>query len=401
MAGGLTGVCERSSPGTAAWLRRAALVLALAATGFVSATFHFIAYPERRELALLLLAGLWVAVLPALLGVAWLLAWRRRISTVAHCDGEGLHLGRGRGAAREAIAAALVVHRHAGSELEIDLEDGDRLHLHASDARGAEAALRDLCLAPEQRRVAIPLEPTMPPLSAVTAGIVMAAVPVAAITVPLSPIGPVAAAFFALLALVGYGLFQAAGRIAIGSDGVVVESPRGRRFLALADIAAVRHDAGMVIELTSRELVRIATPAGRGAAIVARVEAAIRAARAQRDGADLAALDRGERTAAAWRAALLGLRASSSYRDAAIPIDRIVGTAADDRAPPARRIAAALVASTDSTASARVRIATDTLANDALRVAMQRALDGDLDEAAIAEAERVSSSARAESPSTS
>ena len=105
--------------------------------------------------------------------------------------------------------------------------------------------------------------------------------------------------------------------------------------------------------------------------------------------AALSALDRDGRPVEAWKQALRAAFTDTGYRRAPplLPED-LLHVVADARIPAERRIGAALALAerADDELRARLRIASDSLETEALRVAVERAAEGTLEEDAIEEA---------------
>src|SRR6185312_1710914 len=101
---------------------------------------------------------------------------------------------------------------------------------------------------------------------------------------------------------------------------------------------------------------------------------------------DLDRLERGGRTVAAWRddlASLLG--ESEDYRKRGLSAADLGALIEDAAAPVERRVAAAVAlgARQRDEARRRVRIATQAAADDDLRLALERAAEGEIEAAAI------------------
>ncbi|WP_437821319.1 hypothetical protein [Sorangium sp. So ce1078] len=199
----------------------------------------------------------------------------------------------------------------------------------------------------------------------------------------------------------------------VGTDGVALKSFRARRFIPYADIAAVRADGRGVwleqrggqpvllatVPRLSRRLLQSAPPGSRlGAAtevLLARLNEAMAVAeRSDASAARFAELDRRGRPIDAWRRALerlaQGAPGAADYRRADVTADDIARMLDDVTALPERRIAAAiaLAASDDPALRDRVRIAASACANEALRHALERAAEGELEAADVELAER-------------
>lgn len=190
--------------------------------------------------------------------------------------------------------------------------------------------------------------------------------------------------------------------VAIGTDGVVVRRTIGReaiRYASVRRFVPVPHGVRIELQngrvehlptLTREEQLR-ADASGAGTArrqlILDRVEQAMHAGG---EGAlalaTLERLDRQGRSIEAWRRDLATLLdAPPGYRTPALSADELAAVVEDAAAPPARRIAAtiALAAKEPTLAAERVRIAVDATANDALRRALERAAEGEIDELAV------------------
>jgi hypothetical protein len=105
--------------------------------------------------------------------------------------------------------------------------------------------------------------------------------------------------------------------------------------------------------------------------------------------ASLAALDRDGRPLEVWKQALRSLFADSGYRRAPpIPPEDLLQVVTDPRVTAERRIGAAIALSMrdDEAIVTRLRIASDAVETEALRVAVERAAEGILEEDALEEA---------------
>lgn len=105
--------------------------------------------------------------------------------------------------------------------------------------------------------------------------------------------------------------------------------------------------------------------------------------------AALAALDRDGRPLGAWKQALRAAFTDAGYRRAPpLPPDELLQIVGDTRVSAERRVGAALALSerADDDLRARLRIASDGLETEALRVAVERAAEGTLEEDALEEA---------------
>lgn len=195
----------------------------------------------------------------------------------------------------------------------------------------------------------------------------------------------------------------------IGADGVAIEARGRRTFVSYAEMARVIRAAhGAIIELHGGWQLYLpvqgknrpplpagpdAEPSAAGARealhrrelLLGRIQDAASTAAAV-SAAPIDVLDRKERSIAAWRDALrAALDRTGSYRGAHLSPEQLLDVVADVRAPPERRIAAAVALSaTDEEAhKRRIRVAAEACADDDLRTAIEHAAEGEIAEAAL------------------
>ncbi|XYI03772.1 hypothetical protein ACMHYB_29995 [Sorangium sp. So ce1128] len=227
--------------------------------------------------------------------------------------------------------------------------------------------------------------------------------------------GAVIAAALGLCCLIVYAVLKfALPRAAlVGTDGVSLRSFRARRFVPYASVAAVRADGRgvwldqrsgppLLLATVPRLSRRLLASMPRGARLGAATEVLFHrlneamavAAPSDASAARFADLDRRGRPIDAWRRALealvRGATGVAQYRRASVTEDDIARVLEDVAAPPERRIAAAvaLTASDDPAVRGRVRIAASACANEALRHALEKAAEGELEAADVELAER-------------
>ncbi len=179
---------------------------------------------------------------------------------------------------------------------------------------------------------------------------------------------------------------------AIGADGIRFRRFFRRRFYPYRAITDVSLSEGRVtLSLQDGESVRMRTVswwprAGIDEAALAlhgRIEAARAAASPLRDvRAKLSLLDRRGRAPAAWRAHLASLLGRSDYRTGALTAGDLTSVIEDASLSAEHRVAAAvaLSASEPEEARARTRIAAAASADDDLRLALDQAAEGEIDE---------------------
>ncbi len=181
----------------------------------------------------------------------------------------------------------------------------------------------------------------------------------------------------------------------VGRDGVWIDGGvLRRRFLAhveLEDVSA--HEATLLLRTPGRDVRIRCGSAEQAAAAAGRIEAARGGSRdAERRTAAEALLARQGDPIDRWRERLRGvLEASSGYREAAIDEDQLAAVVEDPEATPGLRVGAAvaLAGSSSPAARERVRIASQAQAEPQLASLLARAAEGDVDEAALAEADHV------------
>lgn len=193
--------------------------------------------------------------------------------------------------------------------------------------------------------------------------------------------------FGGLHSLFGLGMISVMGfasplwrkRVIVGAEGVEVRSWRGRVFHRFEDVQDVVRE-GLQVFLVRRDGTRVALPFAReqkAEGLIADAHWTLqKALLAYREAPDLRALDvltRGERSVTEWLAHLETL-ARGDYRSAALTRDRLEAAVADPRAEESVRAGAAwLLARQGHDAS--VRVARDRAAAPRVRVALEAALE--------------------------
>jgi hypothetical protein len=304
---------------------------------------------------------------------------------------------------RSRIQGALVKPEERGeAEVELTLGSGDSLCVHA---RGREEELaRALGFGAPLRRTVVPLGEARTPVTAVW----LAAIGGLFSTCGVGTVGVVALpvsgagwdyAWYALGAwfIVSTALFDrllSPGRLVVGADGVVLEGPFRKRFFrrdSIEDAIFVGRHLALIVREGDRLRQVNLTSEGytRKDALFYRIREALAlpAEGGARPGS--AVLLRGNESIAEWRERLRKLAVSGhGYRTGGLPMDVLVRTAADATAPAAARLgaAAAIAFGDDGEAKKELRIATEGIANDKMRIAMVSAADGMAEEEAIAAA---------------
>lgn len=323
----------------------------------------------------------------------WCWVAPRRRATV-EADGQALTIRRRRVPLDKVVAGWLLRTADRG-EVELELRSGEVVSVEVRDPQEADALLDAANVAPHERALTMRLGGPMVDLGLAAAsffpsGFVASLIAVAAEQALRLPSVTAGFTIFTLTAL-AVALSVAWLRppvVRVGHDGVSVRGGRGAWFAPWAEVTGItRQAASLTLSLRdgrARVLPLTGTPRARQDALCARIAEALAEAQAPRDlPARLASLDRQARTIEAWREALRALaEARDDYRQTGLSRDELLAALSDPHAPEERRIGAAFVLSAldPGEASARVRVAVETLAHDPVRVALTRAAEGTLDE---------------------
>jgi hypothetical protein len=204
--------------------------------------------------------------------------------------------------------------------------------------------------------------------------------------------------------------FMGSPTVLVGTDGIAIQRGRWRRYVPYRRVTAVeryplgvriqtREGAAILLPTWTHASVQAAQPSASAAdRSAAQLDEArrdvlherIRVAMASGGGdlgrAELALLDRAGRTLERWREDLGRLLEGANYRGVGLDHDSLEQVVSDPAAAPSRRVAAAFALSKtgDRAVRERARIVTEACADERLRVAIRRAVDGELDEVAEA-----------------
>jgi hypothetical protein len=232
-----------------------------------------------------------------------------------------------------------------------------------------------------------------------TAALMLGGTFLAALLHPIFSLAPLLPVLFVLIPA---GLVAFPASIHVGADGVFVSWLFYRRFYPFKDIAGVRAERRSVrLWLHSGEAVDVPVIARRSfermrgfdkmriAAVVARISAALDAARESKRPADVAALvARGGRRADEWSRAVRALLAGSGgdYRSNAVPEENLWRVAEDPTAEETARVGAAVALRTrlDDDGRARMLRVAEASVSPRIRVALQAAASAE--EEALTEA---------------
>ncbi|MFT3775061.1 MAG: hypothetical protein QM820_57670 [Minicystis sp.] len=404
-AGDVIGV-KRSRRGVSRFFVRAALAAAVGPVvlSLVGAVLSNLGADFLMELALQSWIGGWLVGTPVATILALVAGSRRALrASSVDVDDEALRLRDGEAVqaiARRQVTGALHV-AGRGDDVEITLENGDVLHVEVATPIAARALVAALGFGAAERRTVVLLGDDHDALAAGCWGVLLGVLATTVATCGLAVI-PTHFVYHVAGYLIGFvfiatSLFFARAlapkRVVVGTDGLLVDRTFGRRFLPLSAIRAVKADRqGLFFAITdgkaSREIAITAAKGDRAAALRERIlEAMANAGRAGEE-ASSALMARSGRSIGAWREALRRLVQSGGYRGETVSIDTLLRLAESAEAPAEQRIGAALAIglAEDAAAKQRLRIAVDGIANETMRLAMERAAAGAEDEAAIEEA---------------
>jgi hypothetical protein len=179
-------------------------------------------------------------------------------------------------------------------------------------------------------------------------------------------------------------------RIVVGVDAARIDGLLGPVVVPLTMIERVElvRERGTVL-LHHRGAGLIDLPVLEGAVdLAARIEAARTLGGDRSAPPDAALLERAGRSTEVWREALRALAEPGGYRERALRIEDLEAVLADPRAPPERRVGAAIALGNDDATRARVRILADACADPDLEAALEAAADGEIAERALGRATR-------------
>lgn len=305
---------------------------------------------------------------------------------------------------KEIDGALVVMPNKAPAHAEIVLRSGDVLHVEAGsneDATPYHALVDALGFGGKRRRASLPLGSTrgllQRGLAAVGAGLaatIIGSLLVFNLTTSMPTALFITGAIFLLTVLV-VAQIEGPHRVVAGADGLVVERLFGKTFLPRRHIFGVEKIEGGVSVLlrgedeTIRQVPLPADSPDRSQALLRSLRDALEGDSGEEAGPQAALLTRGGESIAKWRERLRKLVATEGgYRARRLPVDMLVRTARDPSAPTELRIGAALaIAGTDDEdAKARLRIATEGVANEPVRTALEAAAEAEAEDEAIAAA---------------
>ncbi len=278
----------------------------------------------------------------------------------------------------------------------LELTDGTKLDLRLERAESARV-LSHLGVSPDQRTLTVPLRRSLGAFTiALLTYLVSLVVALYTSAFVVSTFGVDTVGVFGLLAPVVSTILVVRRfgfpRVEIGTDGVRVRGMWRQTFLPHHEIERVEAQGSYVVlhrkDRATIILPLVAADADETNGVVHRIEGARKTGSGTRIAAVLA---RAGRSVAEWRQGVLATR-GASFREQALAQDDLDHIVADARATPEQRIGAAPALRASDPEAGKVRIATAaaSTAEEHLRIALQTIADDAIDDAAL---ERASSTA--------
>jgi hypothetical protein len=330
------------------------------------------------------------------------LAWRRQgeVSFLSTAEIQGGHLARkfrapvrGTAPGPSPLAARSVI---------LQLANGAECWLDFEDQAAAEKVLAHAGLDAGKRAVVAPLRGM---LGAFTRGLLAFLVSLTIFTVLFGMLSRGGMVWAAMLAAVSFTAIWVRlygyPRVVVGTDGIRLIGRLVPRFVSFGELRGAAFTQSTAhgnylmpgVRLTFKDgrtllLPTIAQSGDAEQALVRRIQAGMDAY--AREGKDrvLNALERGGRPVAEWKAELLRVaQKEAGFRDQAFGPEDFERVLSDPRAGADRRLGAAIaLRGLDENAGPRIREAAATSANVKLRVALEKAAEGEVDEEALADA---------------
>lgn len=307
------------------------------------------------------------------------------------------------------VAAGWCEAGEAGPAVVLRLHDGSLLAVEPDDRSAVETLLQRAGLPPSARAermrlgrddpsgrmvAAFLLAPLLlvglPTILGTVGGLVallVAPAPWLLVTVPVSVL--LSSLFAFLIGWLGAKLVPS--WIRVGTDGVLVRKLL-QSFIPYAELRGVRIDGGpvyfkVVLERAKGRPLRIAAASrDQASAVVDQVESDLEAFRSRRRAVLTDALDQGDRDPATWRRDLGQLLHDGGYRSQGVDRQQLLRVAEDPGLPERIRVAAAIALQPAAVPQERerVRVAAQASASPNVRVALEQAIDGELQDEALA-----------------
>jgi hypothetical protein len=274
------------------------------------------------------------------------------------------------------------------------LTNGEQVHVDVDRERNqgtAEQLLVHLALAPRQRAVVVPLDGTFGTVFVGLMAFLFGLLLIAVLAALFEFTGAAVGAGLTLLLTFLVPLRLGRQRVVVGADGIRVVGRLAPLFIPFDQLRSARLDPLLVLTQKNGRTLRLGTLAQseeESNALLERIEEGIRMWGEREEGAGIDVLDRNGRSVEGWKQELARLAHSEhGFREQALGPDDFERVVSDPSAPADRRVGAAIaLRALGPTATARVRVAAASLANDRLRVALEAACEGEVDEQALTDA---------------
>ncbi len=392
-----------------AWVRRfTRATVALLTTSFAAMIVLSWIYPALSQTPPVVSIGLGVACLTAVATtaaalVAQLACWiGPRSHAALSVDASGVRTP-SRLIPAASVESAWTLREPDGARVELQLDNGDVFGATVDTPEAAAAVLDAAGVDPSRRAMRMPLGGAAARIGLGFITAIPAACASSAVAVAIAGVLhlPSAALGFLIFTLFTVGLAAAVRLLAppvvsVGRDGLSVRGGYSSWFVSFDEIRQVVYGRNEVTLLLrdgrSRRIATYGATPARREALSARIAAGVEASRAPLDlSVRLAALDRNGRSVEEWRAALVDLTdARDGYRQTDLTRAEVQGALDDPNTSPERRIGAAyaLAAMDPHEGVTRVRVVAETVAHEPVRIALEQAADGTLDEASLDAASR-------------
>lgn len=291
----------------------------------------------------------------------------------------------------------------------LELQSGDALCVATRDADEADAILDAAGVGPRQRAVGLRIGRVQSPIFRGLLATLYVGGLIVGLTAALGLLATVGEGFrrhshslvfleaFAVLTFIAWATVWAAGRalavrtVRIGQDGVLFQSGRFEKtFLPFESLRSQRVGARVGFRAGARTTRVAASTPEEAVRLVEHIERA-KAEHDRREQLGTTLLSRNGRRLEDWRSDLTALVAEQGYR-APMTSRELADVAEDPRAPREQRLGAVLALAAlppEAPERARIRVAIDTTADPKLRLALERAVEGELEEADLAESSRL------------
>lgn len=398
----LLGRARRSLVGAARWVSATAKGMALGGFGLASVLFLLFPAPGvlPAPLALVALGAIAAMLASPFVGVVGMLlrlGGLRREGEVHH-DARGLFITRPDGrqwVLGANVASGVVVPSKGQFDVQLRFVDGNEASILVRDEATADALLDLIGVGPEQRRTRVSWASLPKRVAAGVAGAVTGlTLATALLMIAPEPFNVPAVFFWFMAPFLAPPLFAkwlAWRDLEVGTDGIAWRYGRKRDFVPLGRVSGVDVQGDdLVVRLVDGTDRRFTiSKDGLAEGLRRRVEALLASVG---DGLDRQALfARGEQTFAQWVERMRGLlKQEGTHRSRPVQAHDAMAVLEDPQADPDARVGAALALghAEGPAAAARVRVVAETCVHPKLRVALELAAQGEVEEEVVEDVRR-------------